>query len=239
MITMPTETESSSPFGPTATLATEHATDAVRALIFGRELLPGEQIRQDSVSARLGLSRSPLREALRSLTAEGLVRYSPRQGYFVSRLSRGDLRQIYLMRDVLERELLIRVPVVEPSVVAHLNELNQEMAQLAEQGAITRMLAANRQFHDDILSLADMDMICRQVQALWGLSESYRANYLWAPEHRQRVIEEHTAMVEAIRVHDVSALVRIASQHRNASASALLALLPGDESDSGGRTVLR
>lgn len=209
-------------------LATEQATDAVRALIFGRELLPGEQIRQDSLSARLGLSRSPLREALCLLTSEGLVTYSPRQGYFVSRLRREELRQIYLMREVLERELLNRMPEVSESVADHLESLNDEMRRCAGQGAITRLLAANREFHAAILRLAGMEMVCRQVQTLWGLSESYRANYLWAPDHRARVIDEHAAMVRAIRVHDIPSLVRIADRHRSASEDAVHGMLPDD-----------
>lgn len=220
-------------------LATEQAIDAVRALIFGRELLAGEQIRQDGLSTRLGLSRSPLREALRSLTSEGLVTYSPRQGYFVSRLSHEELRQIYLMREVLERELLNRIPKVADSVADHLESLNDEMRQFAEQGAITRLLAANREFHESILRLAGMEMVCRQVQTLWGLSESYRANYLWAPEHRARVIDEHTAMVHAIRVHDVPSLVRIADRHRNASEDALHGMLPDDAEADAPRQLRR
>lgn len=221
------------PGGPA--LATEQATDAVRVLIFDRELLPGEQIRQDSLSARLGLSRSPVREALRSLTSEGLVTYSPRQGYFVSRLSRDELRQIYLMREVLERELLRRIPPVPAVTTDHLDALNADMRGFAEHGAITRLLAANREFHAAILRLSGQDLVCQQVQTLWARSESYRANYLWAPEHRARVIDEHADMVQALRAGDLDALGCLADQHRRASADALYGMLPETDRPPGDR----
>src|SRR6516162_7301396 len=89
-----------------ATQLTLQAADQIRDLIIRRVLLPGEKIRQVELANRVGVSRSPLREALRTLESEGIVSYEVNRGYVVSRLDRHDLEQIYRMRALLEQELL-------------------------------------------------------------------------------------------------------------------------------------
>src|SRR6201988_2017021 len=74
---------------------TLEAADQIRDLIVRRVLLPGEKIRQVELANRVGVSRSPLREALRTLESEGIVSYEINRGYVVSRLDRHDLEQIY------------------------------------------------------------------------------------------------------------------------------------------------
>jgi DNA-binding GntR family transcriptional regulator len=210
-----------------STNATLMATEQIRSLIFSQELSPGEQIRQDSLSLRLGLSRSPLREALRVLTAEGLVRHMPNQGYFVTRLRRDELAQIYLMRRVLERELLLRLPEVNAETIAELHRENQLMAEFADEGSIARLLAINRRFHSIILNVPGLALLAGEVEKLWGLSEAYRAVYLWSPGHRSQVVAEHDLMIAAIERRDIDELIRVADIHRSASESAISNFLPG------------
>jgi DNA-binding GntR family transcriptional regulator len=202
------------------------ATEQIRALIFGQELSPGEQIRQDSLALRLGISRSPLREALRVLTAEGLVRHAPNQGYFVARLRRDELAQIYLMRRVLERELLARLPEVDGDTIAELREQNRLMAEFADEGPIAKLLTINRRFHAAILAAPRLTLLAGEVEKLWGLSEAYRAVYLWSPDHRSRVVAEHELMISAIERHDIDELIGVADMHRSASENAITHHLP-------------
>ena len=75
-------------------------------MIVRRQLAPGTQIRQVELAAQLGLSRSPLRQALSALETEGLVTHEQQRGYFVARMSVDHLSQIYRMRELLETELL-------------------------------------------------------------------------------------------------------------------------------------
>ena len=206
--------------------ATLVATEQVRSLIFSQDLLPGEQIRQDNLALRLKISRSPLREALRVLTTEGLVQHVPNQGYFVTRLRREELGQIYLMRAVLERELLYRLPDVSAETIEELRRQNRLMAEFADEASITKLLAINRRFHSIILDAPGLKMLAEAVARLWSLSEAYRSVYLWSPEHRSRVVAEHELMIEAIEHHDVENLVRLAAMHRAASENAIFSFLP-------------
>ncbi|HJY60431.1 MAG TPA: GntR family transcriptional regulator, partial [Streptosporangiaceae bacterium] len=85
---------------------TLEAAAQIRGLIIDRVLLPGEKIRQVELAERIGVSRSPLREALRTLESEGVVAYEINRGYVVAKLDDDDLAQIHRMRTLLEDELL-------------------------------------------------------------------------------------------------------------------------------------
>src|ERR1700719_4944406 len=85
---------------------TFRAATLIRGMVFDGILLPGEKIRQVELAERIGVSRSPLREALRTLESEGVVTYEINRGYVVARLDDEDLAQIHRMRTLLEDELL-------------------------------------------------------------------------------------------------------------------------------------
>jgi len=208
-----------------AATATERTIDAVRELVVREELAGGTQIRQEEVAARLGVSRSPLREALRALEAEGLVHHAANRGYFVTRLNAGELRQVYLMRRLLETEVLRSARVPDDAAVAGLEGLNEDVRAAAARRTPAGMLSANRGFHDALFSLSPLDLVVAQVRRLWNLSQPYQATYLWLPGTRDRVVAEHEAMIEALRRGDRRALVRLADGHRAEAEAAVLGLL--------------
>jgi DNA-binding GntR family transcriptional regulator len=205
--------------------ATAKATSAVRDMIMRRRLLPGQQIRQEQISKTLNLSRSPLREALRTLEAEGFVRLVSNQGYFVVEFSASELKQMYLVRRLLEAELLKTVREPTDEDVKVLRAHNQAVAAGVDAGSITQMLRANREFHFALLGMSPLSLVLREVERLWHLSEFYRAGYLWLPETRTRIVVEHDEMIDALAAGDLDRLVALAARHRHASEETVLSLL--------------
>jgi len=210
-----------------ATQLTLEAADQIRDLIIRRILLPGEKIRQVELAKRVGVSRSPLREALRTLESEGIVSYEVNRGYVVSRLDRDDLEQIYRMRALLEQELLSAIVRPDARTVRAIAKHNDEMVRAIEAGNVSAMLEANRNFHFAIFELSPLDLFFREVRRLWQLSEGYRATYLWLPETRARIVSEHAAMVTVLREFDPGKLVELSAQHRTASEDVVVGLLAG------------
>ena len=210
-----------------ATQLTLQAADQIRDLIIRRVLLPGEKIRQVELANRVGVSRSPLREALRTLESEGIVSYEVNRGYVVSRLDRHDLEQIYRMRALLEQELLSTIARPDARTVRAIAKHNEEMVHAIEVGNVSAMLEANRNFHFAIFELSPLDLFRREVRRLWQLSEGYRATYLWLPQTRARIVAEHAAMVTALREFDPARLVELGAQHRTASEDVVVGLLAG------------
>lgn len=210
-----------------ATQLTLQAADQIRDLIVRRILLPGEKIRQVELANRVGVSRSPLREALRTLESEGIVSYEVNRGYVVSRLDRHDMEQIYRMRALLEQELLRTIVRPDARMLRAIVKHNDEMVHAINAGNVSAMLEANRNFHFTIFELSPLDLFRREVRRLWQLSEGYRATYLWLPETRARIVSEHAAMIAVLREFDPDRLVELSAQHRSASEDVVVGLLGG------------
>jgi DNA-binding GntR family transcriptional regulator len=186
-------------------------------MIVRRRLYPGQQIRQEELAAELGMSKAPLREALKALEMEGLVHHAPNQGYFTARLSGTDLQQIYLMRRLLETELLLALRPAEVPDINHLQALNAEMVRVGIDSPLGQFAELNREFHFRIFSLAGMSLVLREVERLWQISDSYRPLSIFDSfgSVHQRIVADHDEMVAALQVRNLSRLVQTADKHRD------------------------
>ncbi len=194
---------------------TLQAAAQIRGLIIDRVLLPGEKIRQVELADRIGVSRSPLREALRTLESEGVVAYEVNRGYVVAKLGDDDLAQIFRMRALLEDELLRTVKRPDAAVLSDLKDLNEKMMVAIDERNVTDVLRYNREFHFAIFDLSPLNQFRREVRRLWQMSEGYSAAWWWRqPEAKKRINAEHKAIISALRKFDLDRLVEICAKHR-------------------------
>jgi DNA-binding GntR family transcriptional regulator len=203
--------------------------DALRELIVRRQLSAGQQVHQEQLAQLLGVSRIPVREALKALEAEGLLSHAPNRGYFVTIVRAEDLRQMYLMRRVIETEALKAVIWPDAAALKALKRLNAELTQAARAGKVNPMVGLNRQFHFAIFELSRLSTVVQELERLWRISEQYRVFYLSDDIARRRVVKEHAAMIAALEVRDRAKLIAIAHRHRNAAEERLMAILRGTE----------
>jgi DNA-binding GntR family transcriptional regulator len=191
------------------------AAAQIRGLIIDRVLLPGEKIRQVELAERIGVSRSPLREALRILESEGVVSYETNRGYVVARLDDNDLAQIYRMRAMLEDELLRTVRRPDDGVLSDLKNLNEKMIVAIDERNVAEVLRYNREFHFTIFDLSPLNQFRREIHRLWQMSEGYSAAWWWRqPEARTRINTEHKAIISSLRRFDLDRLVGVCAEHR-------------------------
>jgi DNA-binding GntR family transcriptional regulator len=212
--------------GPGTGGAVATAVSAIRDLIRHRELLPGEPVRQQDMAKRLGMSRVPVREALKALQTEGIVSHSPNQGYFVAKFSAAELDQIYLMRRVLETALLQHLVWPEAEQLAAISGVNDRLGQAADAGEVALVVQLNREFHEAVFGLSPLKTVHREVRRLWEMSDSYRALYLYGPA-RQRIAAEHRAMIDALSARDLDALIAATDRHRGVAQEEVAAMLGG------------
>ena len=185
-------------------------------------LAPGEQVIQDDLARRYGVSRVPIREALRILEAEGLLEYHPHRGYFVTELSIEDLTEVYRIRELLEAEALSLVVVeIQDDDIADLEDLLMAVEQATAVGDVAAITEANRTFHFAMLQACGMPRLTRMIRLLWDATDAYRAVYFHEPANLERVNDEHRQMMQALRDRDAPRLVAIQAQHRQRSASAV------------------
>jgi DNA-binding GntR family transcriptional regulator len=212
------------------------ALTAMRDLIRRRELLPGEPVRQQDMAKRLGMSRVPVREALKALQTEGIVSHSPNQGYFVAKFSASELDQIYLMRRVLETALLQHLVWPDADRLAAITDVNDRLGEAAAAGEVALVVQLNRDFHEALFGLSPLRTVHREVRRLWEMSDSYRALYLYGPA-RKRIAEEHQAILDALAARDVDALIAATDRHRGLAQEEVGAMLGGrsvSEAATGG-----
>jgi DNA-binding GntR family transcriptional regulator len=199
---------------------------SLRSDILTGRLGPGDQIVQEQLAERYGVSRVPIREALKTLETEGQVVYHPHRGYFVAELSVADLLEVYRLRAILEAEAIRHaVPTLADDDVDDLADLLADVDRAAGEGDIIAMTAANRRFHFAIFDASGLPRLSRILRQLWEATDAYRALYFQGAENRERVASEHAAMLAALAARDAEALVRMHDEHREHSVGAVRAIL--------------
>lgn len=201
--------------------------DQIRDLILRRVLVPGQRVRQTEVAEILNVSRSPIREALQGLEAEGLVTYQRNRGYVVTRLSVQLLKQAYRMRELLETEMLQNIQWPSPETLDHLQDLQSRL--VASKNSVNSLVRLNREFHFAIFGLAQMRLFEEEVARLWRLTEPYRAVYLVSDTVRDAIIHEHQIILECLIQRGRERLLLLTAQHRKKSEMYLTKFLEEDE----------
>jgi DNA-binding GntR family transcriptional regulator len=202
--------------------AVERLQRELRGRIARGVLLPGEQIRQEEMAEDFGVSRVPLREALNILADQGLLEHHLNRGYFVAKRMPEELYQLHCMLDLLETELIKSMDWPTKDEIGELRSLNRRMAALASRPDWTDMIALNRQFHFKVFGLSHYQLILREVERLWTMTDVYIAGKLSLPESRVRTIEEHDDIVDALAARDKKALASATKIHRSNAAEGIV-----------------
>ena len=199
---------------------------ALRRAIVRGELQPGEQVRQEALAARWGVSRVPLREALKILEGEGSVTYAPHRGYFVAELSLDDLLEVYRIRHLLEAESVrVGLPTMTDQAVTAFADSVKSCERAARAGDLVAMTGANRALHFGLFAAAGMPRLQRQIRILWDATDVYRSVYYGGAGNRSLVEREHRAILAAVVRRDVDETVRLLDEHRDHAVAHIRTLL--------------
>lgn len=212
------------PMKPDQTSASRCAA-AIRTMILVGELLPGERLHQEDLASRMDMSRVPVREALSTLESEGLIVHRANTGYVVAKFSRQDLDEIYLMRRLLETELLRTVDIVSVDVDA-LIRLNTELSELSMDEQREEWDRVNREFHFHIFEYSPMLRVREEVDRLWRLSTFYRALSWSGSRGKSKIIAEHESIIDAIKRGDVEGTIGACDSHRHSTEDMVSRLSP-------------
>lgn len=183
----------------------EQVYDHLRLLMSRGEIQPGAFINQDELAARLGVSRTPLRDALLQLEAEGFVAILPRRGVRVETLTVEDVRHMYEVVGALEgAAVLSAFPSLGRSELAALRRLNREMrtALLAED--FDRYYDANLAFHDVFLDRCGNEQLVRIVRRLKQRLYDWPRRRGFVKEWELASLEEHAAFAQLVAEGDAT-----------------------------------
>ena len=188
----------------------EEVAELLRQRIFSRVLEPGSWIDELRIAEELGISRTPLREALKVLAAEGLVTMKVRRGAYVTEVSEQDLRDVYHLLALLESDAAAVVATTATQAqLSELQALHQEL-----ENAVTdrdRFFAINERFHMRLLALANNRWRDQMVGDLRKVMKLNRHNSLFKNGRLQESLAEHRAIVAALvarQAHDAAQRMR-------------------------------
>ncbi|MCK6422260.1 MAG: GntR family transcriptional regulator [Aquabacterium sp.] len=197
----------------------------LRAMVFERELAPGEFIDERRLAQQWQISRTPLREALKVLAAEGLVELVPRRGARVVQLTDADAEQLFPVMALLEgrcaAEATLRASAQD---VLHLQRLHDQLERHAAAADADGYYVANHEFHSHVQQLAANRWLDRATGDLRRFLRLWRGRQLQLPGRLAASINEHRVLLDAIVQRDAMRAERAMHDHLMAQLAALKAL---------------
>ena len=179
---------------------------SLREAILSLALAPGDILRKPEICAALGVSRSPMSEALARLAAEHLVKVVPQAGTYVARLSLDEVREGAFLREALELAAVGRVAAgITEAQVAQLRQSLQEQADLVAAHDFAGFYKADAAMHELILTFTGFRRVAVLADVAWVHVNRARQLILPQPGRVEETLAEHQAIVEAIAAGDVGA----------------------------------
>ena len=203
----------------------QDVADRLRHQIFNRELEPGEWIDEQKIAAQYGISRTPLREALKVLAAEGLVTMKVRRGAYVTEMSTQDVTQVYHLMALLEGDAAGQVAArASAEQLAELQALHDRLEKQVRQREA--FFATNEAWHLKVLELAGNRWAAQMVQDLRKVMKLNRQLSLFKQGRLAESLAEHRAVMAAINQRDAASATRLMRAHFDNGLSAAAAAPP-------------
>jgi len=192
----------------------EEAADRLRDMIVEGELAPGERVREQAVCDRLGLSRTPLREAMKMLATEGLVILQPNRGATVSDPSPADIADTFKVIGALEAlagELACER--VKENDIAEIRVLHYQMALHQTRGELREYFRLNQRIHETLVELSGNEVLIETHRRLGGRIRRQRFVANRSGDRWEQAMQEHEQMLEALAARDGKCLAEVLRRH--------------------------
>jgi DNA-binding GntR family transcriptional regulator len=188
--------------------------DRLRHMIVEGELAPGEKLAEKELCLQFGVSRTPLREAMKVLATEGLVLLTPNRGCAVAKLTLADLDEAFPIMGALEAlsgELACLH--ITDAELARIRDLHERMVRKYEAGALSDYFKLNEQIHQLILSAARNPTLSQMQLSLSGRVRRARYMANMSPARWTRAVAEHEKILEALSARDGKRLAVLLKEH--------------------------
>ena len=199
----------------------------LRDAIITQVLKPGERLMEIQLADEMGVSRTPVREAIRKLELAGLVVMVPRKGAYVAGVSMKDIHEVYEVRSALE--MLAVTLAAERITDEELNALEQQVLRESEEEAkkdgsdLDNIIYIDSSFHDIIYQAARNQRLVQFVNILQEQLQRFRAASLARPGRSKTALEEHKQIVEALSERNGELASKLAQEHIENAENAMIA----------------
>lgn len=196
--------------------------NTLRQAILRGELKPGERLMEIQLANKLGVSRTPIREAIRKLELEGLVLMIPRKGAEVAEITEKNLRDVLEVRAALE-ELSVQLACVriDQEGIENLKKAAKDFEATLDSQDITKIAEGDVAFHDIIYLATDNQRLIQLLNNLREQMYRYRVEYLKQKECYPQLLAEHQQIIHAIENGEQDVAMKLTNQHINNQVAAV------------------
>jgi len=188
--------------------------DRLRHMIIEGELAPGEKLAEKELCGQFGVSRTPLREAMKVLATEGLVQLTPNRGCAVAKLTLADLDEAFPIMGALEAlSGELACAHITDAEVARITDLHERMVQKYRAGALSEYFTLNEQIHQMILDAARNPTLAQMQLSLSGRVRRARYMANMSPARWAEAVAEHERILEALAARDGKRLAVLLKEH--------------------------
>lgn len=200
----------------------QEVAERLRQRIFAHELPPGTWIDEQALAIDYGISRTPLREALKVLASEGLVTLKPRRGCYVTEISERDLDEIFPLMAMLEGRCAFEATQKSRSEdITRLDAIHALLEKHAAAGDKEGFFDANQEFHRAVQELADNRWLLQVIQDLRKVLKLTRLHSLSLEGRLQQSLAEHRLIMAAMKAHDPKGAEKAMHDHLLSGRDAL------------------
>ncbi|HMW16871.1 MAG TPA: GntR family transcriptional regulator [Accumulibacter sp.] len=208
----------------------QEVAERLRLRIFAHQIPPGTRIDEQALTADYGISRTPLREALKVLAAEGLVTLVPRRGCFVTEISEQDLDEIFPLMALLEGRCAYEAARrATAEDITDIEAIHQQLEEFAADRQIERFFEANQAFHYRVQAISGNRWLKQVVQDLRKVLKLTRLFSLSAEGRLTQSLTEHRALLAAIKAGDAELAQTVMHDHILAGRQAVARTHAADE----------
>lgn len=208
----------------------DEVASRLRAMIFERRLEPGQWVDEQALARDWAISRTPVREALKVLLAEGLVTLTPRRGCFVTQVTEDDAERLFPVMALLEGRCAFEAALnASDAELAELGRLHDELERQAAAGDADGYYRANHVFHTRVQALAGNPWLSRSTDQLRVFLRLLRGRQLRRPGRMAASIAEHRELIAALLARDAPRADRLMHDHLMAQLAALQALRASEQ----------
>jgi len=187
---------------------------------------PGMRLGQSELAEQFEASRVPVREALKLLSAEGIVDHDPNRGFFVARFSSEEAKQYFRLRDMIEDELLASIRWPTKQELVEFRRRAQDLEDLLNQGNRAEWWNQHQQFHLMLFNLSPLKIMVREAMRYWSLTDRYRALVsLPRRDSAERRIVNKADLIDALEANRMRDLLNVRAARRQAFEQAVLEVL--------------
>ena len=202
----------------------EMAVEVLREKILRGDYRENSPLRQDALATELGVSRIPVREALRQLEVEGLVTFSPHLGAVVSSLSIEEIEELFELRALLESELVRKADLTD-EVLERAETVLDAYDEAFERGDVAAWGELNWEFHATLLAASNRPLTLGVLSTLHNQSDRYMRMQLALTHGEHRASDEHHAILKAAQAGDNEEAAALLSEHILGAGRSLLEFL--------------